>query len=144
MTGSELPGAVPVPHATRWTLREHGEPLSIVKLHAGATLHPWADGLPLTAVVWSAQETTVVCPTRSIPDELPGEVHGPFVAFSVVGQIDFGMPGVLAELLRPLAETQVSVLAYSTVETKWILVPVQQVAAARAGWTGAKHTVEDA
>lgn len=144
MTEPESPRTVPVPHATRWTLREHGEPLSIVKLRAGDTLHPWADGLPLTAVVWSAQETTVVCPTRSIPDELPGQIHGPFVAFSVVGRLDFAMPGVLAELLRPLAEIQVSVLVYSTVETNWILVPAQQVAAARAGWAGAKHTVEDA
>ena len=138
------PGDAPVPHATRWTLREHGEPLSVIRLPAGDGLHPWADGLPLTAVLWSAQETTVVCPTRSIPDELPGEVHGPFVAFSVVGPVDFAMSGVLAELLRPLAETQVSVLAYSTAQTNWILVPAQQVAAARAGWTGAKHNLEDA
>ena len=135
---------LPEPGPHRWTLREHTEPLSIIKMEAGAPLHPWADGLPLTVVVWSAAETTVVCPTRCIPDELPGSVHGPFVAFSVEGARHYSLSGVLSELVRPLAELQVSVLAYTTVDTNWILVPTQQIAAAKAGWALAKHVVEEA
>lgn len=124
-----------------WTLLEYVEPVSIVKLPAGSDLPDWADGLPLTSVTWTARETSVVCPTRCIPDSLPGRIEGPFTAFEVAGHLPFNINGVLQALTTPLAEAQVAVFILSTFETEWLLVPGQHARAARASWARAGHQI---
>jgi len=124
-----------------WTLAEHAEPVSVVRLPVGSALPDWADGEPLTSVTWTRDETSVVCPSRSVPDEPPGSVIGPYVAFQVEGPLDHGLTGVLAALLVPLAEAEIPILTVATYDTDWILVPAQHSAAAAACWVGAGHTV---
>jgi len=82
-----------------------------------------------------------VCPSRSIPDTLPGSVIGPYVTFQVAGPLDHALTGVLAALLAPLAEAEIPILTVATYDTDWILVPAQHSAAAAACWTGAGHEV---
>lgn len=144
MTDIDDTGEWDLPHATRWTLREHAEPMSMVRLEPGAALPGWANGQPMTSVTWSAGGTTVVCPTRCIPDDIPGQMFGPFTAFTVEGMVELGTSGVLAELLRPLAATGIAVFVITTTATNWMFVPSQLSAGARAAWTGAKHQVVDA
>ena len=63
----------------------------------------------------------MVCAARSVPTK---SVHQrPFTAFEVEGPLDFALTGVLAELLAPLAEAEISVFTLSTYDTDWILVP---------------------
>ena len=45
-----------------------------------------------------------------------------FAALRVVGVIDFGVVGLLATLTRALADAGVSVLAFSTFDTDYLLV----------------------
>lgn len=130
----------PVPART-WTLAEHAEPVSVVRLPVGSMLPDWADGEPLISVTWTRDETSVVCPSRSIPDALPGSVIGPYAAFQVAGPLDHGLTGVLASLLVPLAEAEIPILTVATYDTDWILVPGQHSAAAAACWVGAGHQV---
>jgi hypothetical protein len=130
----------PAPSRT-WTLAEHAEPVSVVRLPVGTALPDWADGEPLISVTWTRDETSVVCPSRSIPDALPGSVIGPYVAFQVAGPVDHALTGVLAALLAPLAEAEIPILTVATYDTDWILVPAQHSAAAAACWTGAGHAV---
>ncbi len=132
--------AAPVPPRT-WTLAEHAEPVSVVRLPVGSMLPDWADGEPLISVTWTRDETSVVCPSRSIPDALPGSVIGPYVAFQVAGPLDHGLTGVLASLLVPLAEAEIPILTVATYDTDWILVPAQHSAAAAACWVGSGHRV---
>jgi uncharacterized protein len=51
---------------------------------------------------------------------------------------------VLSELLDPLAEKSVSVLAVSTFGTDWVLVPERQVEIAAAAWQQRGHTIQGA
>jgi hypothetical protein len=133
-----LPPAV---GARTWTIAEHTEPVCVVRLPAGSALPDWADGAPLISVTWTRDETSVVCPARSVPDTLPGAVMGPYAAFQVVGPMDHGLTGVLSALLAPLAEAEIPILIVATYDTDWILTPAQHSAAAAACWTGAGHEV---
>lgn len=126
-----------------WTLNVHHEPVSVVRLRAGEDLPSWADGLPLTTVTWTERATTVICPTRSVPDQLPGLVEGPFVVFEVDQEVVIGTPGVLQALTRPLAEAHVAVFAVSTYHSHWLLVRAQDAHTARASWAGAGHILVD-
>jgi len=131
----------PLPAPRTWTLAEHAEPVSVVRLPVGTALPDWADGEPLISVTWTRDETSIVCPSRSIPDTLPGSVIGPYVTFQVAGPLDHALTGVLAALLAPLAEAEIPILTVATYDTDWILVPAQHSAAAAACWTGAGHEV---
>jgi hypothetical protein len=122
-------------------LLEHPGPVSVVRLPAGATEPGWARGGPLVSVTRTPEELSVVCPSAAVPEQLPGPVQGPFSAFEVEGPLDFDLTGVLAGLLRPLADAGISVFALSTFETDWVLVAAGSAAPARAAWAAAGHAV---
>lgn len=132
VNGSTRPADEVDPSA--WTLIEYRELVSLIRLAPGDDLPAWADGLPLTTVIWTETETTVICPTRSIPDSPPGSVQGPYVAFQFGGELDHTATGVLHALTTPLAEAQVPVLALSTFVSQWLLIPAQSAQAALASW----------
>lgn len=125
--------------AADWTLIEYRELVSLIRLDAGSELPEWADGLPLTTVIWTDRETTVICPARCVPDSPPGLVQGPFGAFELVGELDLTAVGVLHALITPLAEAQVPVLALSTASSQWLLIPAQSSQAALATWARNEH-----
>lgn len=127
-----------------WTLIEHAEPISLIRLDPGSDLPNWADGLPLTSVIWSARETTVVCPSRCVPDSLPGTIEGPMTAFELGEDLSFTVSGVMSALAVPLAEAQVSLFALSTFDTHWVLVAAQSTQAAKASWARDGHTIVEA
>jgi len=123
-------------------LHEHLGAVSVVRLPADAPEPRWARGGPLVSVTRSADELSVVCPTLAVPEQLPGPVQGPYAAYEVAGPADSALTGVLAGLLRPLADGGISVFAVSTFATDWVLVPASSTAPARAAWRAAGHAVE--
>ena len=66
---------------------------------------------------------------------------GPFTAFAVEGPLDFSLTGILAELLLPLAEAEISVFTISTFDTDWVLVPVNDADRAAELVRGDGHRV---
>lgn len=129
-----------------WELTRHEVELGLAQLAPGADVPRWAmehqPDAPLWAVLRNADELNVLCDWSDIP----GSVHsvGPLVAFSVDGPLDHTLTGVLAGLLEPLAEAGVSILAESSYDTDWILVPSHQADRAVAVWTTAGHLIEHA
>jgi hypothetical protein len=122
-------------------LREHPQAVSVVQLPPGAPAPEWATGGPLASVTWTAEETSVVCPSSAVPDELPGRIEGPFTAFEVAGPLGFSLTGVLATLLRPLADARISVFTVSTYDTDWLLVRAGSAAEARSAWRADGHDI---
>jgi hypothetical protein len=122
-------------------LIEHPEAMAVVRLPAGSPAPVWATGGPLVSVSHTAEETSVLCPTAALPDEVPGPVEGPFVVFRVAGTLDFSQVGVLTSLLRPLADAGVPVVVVSTFDTDWILVRSHLVAASESVWKAAGHEI---
>ena len=125
--------------ATTYTLHQYPEKMIVASLPVGADVPPWAESASLFSISATATETTIVCAGRSAPKKVTKE--GPFTAFAVAGTLDFALTGVLASLLEPLAEAEISVFTISTFPTDWILVPTGKADAAADAWRRRGHTV---
>lgn len=122
-----------------YTLNQFPEKLAVVRLPAGAEIPAWAESSSLFSITATATETSLVCAGRDVPKKV---IHqAPFTAFQVEGPLDFALTGVLAGLLVPLAEEQISIFTISTYDTDWILVPINDVEKASEAWRRQGHTV---
>jgi hypothetical protein len=122
-----------------YTLQQFPETIAVVRLGPGAEVPTWAESSSLFSITATATETSLVCANRSVPKK--AQKAGPFTAFAVEGPLDFALTGVLATLLTPLAEAEVSVFTISTYDTDWILVPVGDAEKAAEAWRSGGHTV---
>jgi hypothetical protein len=123
-------------------LSRYPETLAVVRLAPGAEVPAWAESSSIFSVTATATETSVVCAARSVPTK---SVHQrPFTAFEVEGPLDFALTGVLAQLLQPLADAQISVFTLSTYDTDWLLVPAEDADRAADEWRRSGHEVEPA
>jgi len=118
--------------------------IAVVRLAPGAPDPTWATGGPLISITKTARETSVICPTSSVPEEVPGPVNGPLVGVYVDEQLDFSQVGILVGLLRPLADAGIPVLTVSTYDTDWVLIEASRAAAASSVWRAAGYQVVDA
>jgi hypothetical protein len=125
--------------ATTHTLHQYPEKMVVASLPAGSDVPAWAESASLLSISATATETTIVCAGRSMPKKVTHQ--GPFTAFAVEGPLDFGLTGVLSELLAPLAEAGISVFTISTYPTDWLLVPTERADAAAEEWRRRGHTV---
>jgi len=90
-------------------------------------------------VARTADELSVICSFDAVPASVT--LSGPYLAFSIDGPLDHSLIGVLAGLLEPLAADRISVMAQSTFDTDWILVPTAQADAAGDSWIRAGHAI---
>lgn len=113
-------------------LMTHPEPLAVARLDAGADVSwDWTQG-PFASLSRTPQETSVVGLAELVPDGVLTE--GPFRGVEVAGPLAFDAVGVMAEILAPLVSAGISVLAMSTFDTDWVLVPEQHIATASEAW----------
>lgn len=83
---------------------------------------------PLINITWTDDELSIICLEDTIPEGARAykgyralKLHGPFPAESV---------GILASVLRPLADVGVFIMALSTFDTDYVLVPEMHLASA--------------
>lgn len=123
-----------------WRLRAHEERLCIVRLDPDDTVPGWVwDSGDVVSVTRTPDELSIVCNAEASGEA--DDVVGPYVAYVVDQQLDFGLTGVLATLLEPIADAEISILALSTYDTDWILVPADQADDAAAAWRRRGHSV---
>jgi len=123
-------------------LEQFPETLAVVRLAPGAEIPAWAESSSLFSITATARETSLVCARRSVPKK--AQQAGPFTAFAVEGPLDFSLTGILATLLQPLADAEISVFTISTFDTDWILVPVGDADRAAEEWRRRGHDVAPA
>ena len=121
----------------------HSRPVAVVRLPPDAPDPVWAVGEPLAGVTRTATETSVICPTMALPDDLPGPVQGPFVPVVVDGVLEFSQVGVMVALLKPLADAGIPVLTVGTYDTDWVLLEAASVPTAAAVWRAAGYEIEE-
>lgn len=121
-------------------LNRFPETLAVVRLPVGTEVPDWAESSSIFSVTVTATETSLVCAARSVPGKAVH--HKPFTAFAVDGQLEFGLSGVLVDLLTPLAEAEISVFTICTYDTDWVLVPVADADRAAEAWRGRGHEVD--
>jgi hypothetical protein len=93
----------------------------------------------VVSVTSSAEELSIICPADRVPAEATVETG--WRCFRVLNPLDLTQTGVLASLAAPLAEARVNIVAFSTYETDYLLVPSVRLTEALATLTGAGHRI---
>jgi len=116
---------------------------AVCRLAAGAALPPGlSDGLSdgdVVTVSWTADGISLICPTGRVPEQAVAETA--WRCLRVAGPLDLAISGTLAALVAPLAAARVSVVAFSTYDTDYLLVPAVRLGEATAALERAGHRV---
>ncbi|MBM0238377.1 ACT domain-containing protein [Micromonospora sp. ATA32] len=116
---------------------------AVCRLAAGSTLVAagW-DGLAgdeVVTVSWSADGISVICPSARAPRDAAVETD--WRCLRVAGPLEIAVTGTLAALVGPLADARVNVVAFSTYDTDYLLVPAVRLTEATAALERAGHRV---
>ncbi len=112
---------------------------AVCRLGPGEPWPAWACA-NVVSMTRTADELSVVCAEEAAPAGVRAE-HG-WRCLKLQGPIPFSAVGILAALLRPLADAGVGVFALSTFDTDYVLVKEADLAAARTALTVAGYVVE--
>lgn len=102
------------------TLTVLSERLAVCRLDPGEDLPIWATIGSFFAVTRTHEELSILCPERQVPSEVVREPG--WRAFKFEGPFNFGLTGILASVVGPLAESAISIFAFSTYDTDYVLV----------------------
>ena len=92
---------------------------AVARLPPDAPIPSWATGT-LTSITRTPDELSIVCDEEAVPNGV--YAMRDFACVRVLGTIDFAVVGLLAALTRALADAAVSVFAFSTFDTDYLLV----------------------
>ncbi|MEU8295758.1 ACT domain-containing protein [Micromonospora sp. NPDC048909] len=116
---------------------------AVCRMAAGSALPPaLSSGLTAADVVtvsWTADGISVICPMDRAPEQ--AVVETAWRCLRVSGPVDVAVTGTLAALVDPLAGARVNVVAFSTFDTDYLLVPAVRLGAATAALERAGHRV---
>lgn len=87
----------------------------------------------------SSDGVSLICPVARVPSG--ATVETPWRCLRVAGPLDLALTGILASLVTPLADARVELLAFSTYDTDYVLVPAVRLAEAVGTLTNAGHRV---
>lgn len=74
------------------------------------------------SVTYTAEECSLIVPENSIELDTALEVDNDWAIIQIVGILDFSLVGILAELVNPLAQNNISIFALSTFNTDYLLI----------------------
>lgn len=113
---------------------------AVCRLEPASPLPPdLTPGDGVVCVTWTPTETSIICPADKAP--AGGIVNSPWRCLRVNGPVNLAVAGILASLVKPLAEAQVNIVAFSTHDTDYVLVPSVRLAEALAALNAAGHRV---
>jgi uncharacterized protein len=119
------------------------EEYAVCRLPAGtplpASLASGPDDKSVLSVTWAPDELSIICPADRVP--VDATVDTAWRCLRVVGPLDLALTGVLASLIGPLADARVNIVAFSTHDTDYLLVPTVRLAEAVATLTAAGHRI---
>jgi hypothetical protein len=76
--------------------------------------------MPFCSITRTDEELSIVLPEAEAPPEWMRE--GDWRCFKVHGPLDFGLTGILAAIAAPLADARISIFAFSTFDTAYVMV----------------------
>ncbi|HMB91624.1 MAG TPA: ACT domain-containing protein, partial [Rhodothermales bacterium] len=114
--------------------------LAICRLPASAPVPNWAMRGDCYTVTRTQDELSIVCAQQFVPEGAKQEAG--WACLKVQGPLDFGLTGILASLVNPLAEAGISVFAISTFDTDYLLVKRATLAQALDALSEAGHRIQ--
>jgi hypothetical protein len=119
------------------------EEYAVCRLPAGtaipASLLSGPDDKSVISVTLTPDEVSVICRSDRVPDG--ATIETPWRCLRVVGPLDFALTGILASLVGPLADARVNIIAFSTFDTDYLLVPAVRLTEALDTLTAAGHRI---
>jgi uncharacterized protein len=114
---------------------------AICRFPAGAPVPAWAaQANVLLSITRTPDELSIVCEAALVPPDVHAE-RG-WSGLRLRGPLDFALVGVLAAIVEPLAQANVSVFAISTYDTDHVLIRASRLEQAIAALEDAGHHVE--
>jgi hypothetical protein len=102
----------------------------VAQLPPGASIPDWAAAGEVTCVARTPVELSIVCYESAVPDDVRAE-RG-FHVLVIDGALDFALTGILASVTGPLAAASISLFAFSTFDTDYVMVKDDRLDAAIA------------
>lgn len=116
---------------------------AVCRMAAGSALPPTLSGGlsdgDVVTVSWTADGISLICPADRVPEQ--AAVETAWRCLRVAGPLDTAVSGTLAALVDPLAAARVSVVAFSTYDTDYLLVPAVRLGEATVALERAGHRV---
>jgi len=125
--------------AQRLSLTLLPDSIAICRLEADAQLPQWAMSAPWWSMTRTADEFSVVCAERCVPEGVVASRGWRALRFA--GPVPLDQTGILASVTTPLAAARISVFALATYDTDYVLVPAAQRADAIEALERAGHSV---
>jgi hypothetical protein len=114
------------------------EQFALARLPHGSAIQEPLRG-SFAATIHSVEGISMVCLESAIP--AGARYRGGFRCFEVTGAFDLEAVGVVASIAQPLAEAGVSLFAYSTWQTDYILVHGTDIDRAMVALTKGGHRI---
>ena len=119
-------------------LAQLNQKLAVARLAAASALPEGLfGGADFVSVTQTDDELSIVASSEKLKD-FDTKEDG-WIAFKVLGPLDFSLVGILANLSDALAKAGISLFAVSTFDTDYILVKEGDAAAAGAAFQSAGH-----
>ncbi len=111
---------------------------AIARLDPAAATPQWIGG-ELTCVARSNTELSIVCREDCVPATVRSSAG--WRCLEIAGPLDLSEVGILSSLAATLADAQVSLFAFSTFDTDYLLVRATALENAIAALTTAGHSI---
>jgi len=109
---------------------------ALARLPSTAPNPSWVGG-QFAATIFSKRGISVVCEASAVPADV--EAHHGYRCLEVAGAFDLASVGVVAAIVQPLASAGISLFAYSTWDTDYILIQETDLQIAISVLTEAGH-----
>ncbi len=114
--------------------------LTVCQLPVNAAVPAWLAGAEgFVSITRTKSELSIVCPEGLPPAGVKQESGWRLI--KIEGPLDFGLTGILASVLDPLAKAGISIFSISTYNTDYVLVKQDKVEAAVTALRQAGHVV---
>ena len=125
----------------RLTIEILPEVYAVARLEPDSEIPRWAENGDIVSVTRTRDELSVICKEASVPASV--KARRDFRCLRVLGPLDFDETGILESLASPLARAGISIFAFSTYDTDYLLLPGKDLEAARAVLVDAGHQVQE-
>jgi hypothetical protein len=119
---------------------------SVCRLPAFSPLPFWPFVGSVSSITHTQEEVSIVCESHTIPDEpvtIEMKVEAGWRCVKLEGPIPFEWTGILSNLIKPMAEAEISVFAFSTYDTDYVMVRDAKLADALGAWKKSGFTIAE-
>jgi len=114
---------------------------AVCRLDPDADVPGWASDGRISSITKTDEELSIVCLEARVPKGVLSEKG--WRCIKIQGPLPFSMTGVLASVVKPLAEAGISLFAFSTYDTDYILVKEEALDSALSALARAGHEIKN-